>query len=432
MTADMLMSQELIALLIFILTYLLFLSGMMNKTVAALLGAMLMVMFGVLSYNEIGMYLDIKTLTVALGMMVVVNVVNRSGLFEYLSIKTIKLTRGDPLKILIMLSLLALPITAFFDNITTALILGSLIITVCKILNLDFVPYLISISIIVNIGSILTPVASLPNMMITTNAGFGFLPFMLYILPLGIIFLVTTLLFFRYQIGKSLKKRIRKTSREELESLNENKAIKDKVLFKRSLVILSFIILAFLIHDRLHVGVEAIALTGAIVMLVLSSADPETILSEVHWSTLAFLVGIFIVVGGVNKVGLLDRFSLMLAQIGKAELSAVMVILGSSAATTTVLNSIPVTAVFIPIVQELAAKISVNPSSLFYALVVAVGLGGNITPIGSASTIITTGIAEKHGRTISFSHYFKIGFVLTLVHLAVSALYFVIRISILK
>lgn len=431
MTSDFLLNQQFIALLIFLLTYLLFLSEMMNKTVAALLGAMLMVAFGVIPYDKVGMFIDIRTLAVALGMMVVINVVKDSGLFEYIGIRTIKLAQGDPIKILILISLLSVPITAFFDNVTASLILGSLIVTVCRILEIDFVPYLIAVAIIINIGSILTPVASFPNMMVTTNAGFGFLQFTLYILPLGIALILVTLFFFRHWIGKDIQRKVKKSDIQELEHLDEKKAIKDIVLFRRSLVILGLMILAFLVGERFHIGIEVVALSGAIVMLVLSGAEPERILSEVHWSTLAFLTGIFIVVGGVNRVGLLAKFSLMLSQIGKAELSAVMVMLGSSLAATSFLNSIPVAAVFIPVVQGIAAKISVPPDALFYALVVGVGLGGNITPISSSSTIITCSIAEKEGRKITFLDYFRSCFVLTLVHLAISALYFAIRVSVL-
>lgn len=429
--AGFLLTLEAIAGLIFVLTYLLFLTGMRSKTVAALLGAMLMVGFGVLGYTDIGSLIDYKTLAVALGMMIVVAVMAKSGLFEYLSIKAIKLSRGDPLKILVIMALLALPLTAIFDNITSSLVLGSIVITACTILGLDFAPFLIAIAIVINIGGLLTPVSDLPNMMITTAAGFGFLSFIWYILPLAIVLVGVTLLYFALSLRKQLHARVRKTSVADLESLDENAVIHDRRLFRNSLIMLVLIILAFITHESLGIGVEVIALAGAIIMLVLSGADAEEVFREVHWSTLAFLIGLFIVVGGVDRVGLLARFSSFVGTFARSELSAALVVLFSSTGMSTFLNSIPVTAVFIPIVKQLSTLISVNPSNIFYALVVAAGLGGNITPIGSASSIIACGLAEKHGRSISFFDYFKIGFTLTLVHLAISALYFFIRIRVM-
>lgn len=428
--AGFLLTPEAIAGLIFVLTYLLFLTGMRSKTVAALLGAMLMVGFGVLGYTDIGGLIDYKTLAVALGMMIVVAVMAKSGLFEYLSIKAIKLSRGDPLKILVIMALLALPLTAIFDNITSSLVLGSIVITASTILGLDFAPFLIAIAIVINIGGLLTPVSDLPNMMITTAAGFGFLSFIWYILPLAIVLVGVTLLYFAVSLRKQLHARVRKTSVADLESLDENAVIHDRRLFRNSLIMLVLIILAFITHESLGIGVEVIALAGAIIMLVLSGADAEEIFREVHWSTLAFLIGLFIVVGGVDRVGLLGRFSSFVGTFARSELSAALVVLFSSTGMSTIINSIPVTAVFIPIVKQLSALISVNPSNIFYALAVAAGLGGNITPIGSASSIIVCGLAEKHGRSISFFDYFKIGFTLTLVHLAISALYFIIRIRV--
>lgn len=429
--AGFLLTLEAIAGLIFALTYLLFLAEMRSKTVAALLGAMLMVGFGVLGYTDIGGLIDYKTLAVALGMMIVVAVMAKSGLFEYLSIRAIKLSRGDPVRILIIMALLALPLTAIFDNITSSLVLGSIVITACTILGLDFVPYLIAIAIVINIGGLLTPVSDLPNMMITTAAGFGFLSFVWYILPLCIVLVGVTLLYFAVSLRKQLHARVRKTSVAELEALDENAAIHDPRLFRNSLIVLGLIILAFITHESLGIGVDVIALAGAIIMLVLSGADAEEVFKEVHWSTLAFLIGLFIVVGGVDKVGLLARFSSFVGTFARSELSAALVVLFSSTGMSSIINSIPVTAVFIPIVKQLSALISVNPTNIFYALVVAAGLGGNITPIGSSSTIIAAGFAEKHGRSIGFFDFFKIGFVLTLVHLAISALYFFIRIQLM-
>ncbi len=404
---------------------------MLNRTVAALLGALLMIGFGVLSYSDIGSVIDYKVLTLALGMMIVVNVVNQSGFFEYVSIKAIKFTKGDPIKILVILSLLALIFTAFLDNITTALILGSFIITACTILGLDFVPYLIAISIVINIGGILTPIASLPNMMVSSAAGFGFMSFTWYLLPLCIVLIVVTLTYLILRFRKDFAKRVRLTSKAELDSLEEGAVIKDKKLFVNSIVMLGAVILAFLFHEHFGWSLEVIALAGAIIMLLLSGASPEKVFTEVHWSTLAFLFGIFIIVGAVEKVGLLAMFSAKLASFIHVELGATLTMLVASTTATAFVNNIPVTAVFIPVARDLASSLAIDPTNLFYALVVAAGLGGNLTPIGSPSSIIASGLAERHGGSVSFVDFLEVGFFLTLIHLAIAVVYFVIRAGVL-
>ncbi len=420
------MTAESIALAIFALTYLLFMSDMVHKTVAALIGALLMIVYGIVDYNTIGSLIDYKTLTVAVGMMVTVNVVNKSGLFDYIAIKAAKLTKGNPVKLMIVIFLLSVVISTFFSNITATIVLGTLVVSLCKLLDLDFIPYLLIICLSVNIGGILTPISSLPNIMVSTTAGLSFTDFGKNILPLGILLSIATIVFFRVVFRHELNKKITLKDKKHLLGLDEKKQIKSKKLFKRSIIILSLIVFFFLIQDYTGIGNEAVAITGAILMLLLSSADPEEMLSEVQWSTIAFFIGLFIVIGGVEHAGLLDKVSKMIANVIIGPKSGMITILTGSTIASSIIDNIPVTAILIPILKNLNQLLNITGPVLFWPLIVGAGLGGNITPIGSPSNVIAMGIAEKNKKKIGFAHFMKIGGMLAIIQVIISAVYFYI------
>ena len=423
------MTLESIALVIFLLTYMLIMSEMVHKTVAALIGALLMIVYGVVEYNSIGNLIDFKTLTVAVGMMITVNVVKKSGLFEYLSIKAAKLTKGNPTKLMITMVLLATIVSTFFSNITSTLILGTLIVSLCKILDLDFIPYLLIISFTVNIAGILTPVSSLPNIMVSTAAGLSFGDFAINLFILVVLLLASAILFFKVVFKKEFSQKISAEEKKKLMALDENKEIKNKKLFKRSIIILSLIVVFFLIQDFTGIGNEAVAITGAILMLMLSSADPEEMISEVQWSTIAFFVGLFIVIGGIEHVGLLEKMSVMISNFISTEFSAISTILVGSMTTSSIVDNIPITAILIPIIENLNQILQVVGKTLFYPLIVGAALGGNITPIGSPSNVLAMGIAEKNKRKIDFGTFIKYGGSLTIIHIIISLAYFYVRLN---
>ncbi len=421
------MNIETIALVIFLLTYALIISEMVHKTVASLIGALLMVVYGVVDYNEIGSFIDYKTLTVAVGMMITVNVVKKSGLFEYIAIKTVKLTKGNPFNLMVAVVFLSTIVSTFFSNITTTLILGSLIVSVCSLLDLDFIPYLIITSFTVNIAGILTPVSSLPNMMVSTAAGLSFKDFASNLFMLVMLLLLSSIIFYKMLFKKELSKKITKEKEKNLLSLNEKKEIKSKKLFFRSILILSLIVVFFLIQEKTGIGNEAVAITGAILMLMLSSADPEEMISEVQWSTIAFFVGLFIVIGGVEKVGLLEKATIAISKIITGKFSAISTILIGSMSASSIVDNIPITAILLPIIKGLSHALNFAGKSLYYPLIVGAALGGNITPIGSPSNVLAIGIAEKNKKKIDFGKFVKIGGSLTIIHIIISLAYFYIK-----
>ena len=423
------MSTETIALAIFALTYLLITSEMVHKTVAALIGALLMIVYGIVQYSSIGSLIDFKTLTVVLGIFIIVNVVEKSGLFEYLAVKSLKLARGEQTRLLIALAILGFCISVVFTEIPTAIILGSLMIKICKKINISPIPYLILIAMVVDIGGLLTPISSLQNIMISSFAGIKFIEFTLFMLPLWLTLLVCSIIFFLIVFKKELNQKITNEELDKLMSLDENQEVRNWKLFNRSWVILTLIVVFFFLQDITGIGNEAVAMSGAILMLLLSSVNPDEVFAKVEWSILAFFIGIFIVIGGIEKVGLLDKFAAWISGYMHGAMSGTIITIGVSSIISSILDNIPVIALLIPIAKNLTSMFAIEHNLLYYAIAVGTNVGGNITPIGSPSNIIILGLAEKENRSISFGTFIRIGTMYTLMNIVVSLLYFFIRIS---
>ncbi len=427
------MSLETITLAIFALTYLLIISEMIHETVAALIGALLMIVYGVVDYNAIGGLIDFKTLTVVLGIFIIVNVVDKSGLFEFLALKFLKLTKGDPFKLMYGVAFLGFVVSVFLTEIPTAIILGTIIIKICKKLNLTPIPYLMIIAVVVDIGGLLTPISSIQNIMITSAVGMKFSEFTFFMLPLWIIILIASFIFFRILFkNEFIQEKISKEELENLMKMDEREEVKSWKLFNRSLFILTLIIIFFFLQDITGIGIEAVAMTGAILMLLLSSANPDEIFSKVEWSVLAFFVGIFIVIGGVEKAGLLEQFTIFISGYMKSPLSAVFILMILTAIVSSIMNNIPLVAILIPIAKGLTTMFALENNILFFAIAAATCLGGNITPIGSASNVIILGMAEKEKTPIGFNKFIKIGTMYTVLTISVSLIYFFVRIYLIR
>lgn len=424
------MANESIAIAIFALTYLLIMSEMVHKTVAALLGALLTIVYGVVEYGSIGSLIDYKTLTVVLGIMITINVIELSGFFEYISIRALKLTKGNPARLLLAVLLLGAFMTVFFTEIPTAIILGTLIIKVCKRLNISPIPYLIGTGMIANIGGMLTPISSLHNIMISSSVGIMFTQFTFFMLPLWIVLVLSSLLFFSIFFRNELKHRITADELDKLLKLDENQEIKNPKLFKRSIIILCLIILFFFIQDFTGIGNEAVAMTGAIIMLLLSSAHPDEIFAKIEWSLLAFFMGLFIVVGGIEHAGILEKFALYISNYMHGMTSASLITITVSSIASGIVDNIPITAVLLPIAKTLTQLFNIPNFILFFAISAGTSIGGNLTPIGSPSNVIILGLAEKEKKTIDFGYFIKIGMMYTAINLTIVLAYFLLRTSI--
>ncbi|MEM2131173.1 MAG: SLC13 family permease [Candidatus Woesearchaeota archaeon] len=425
------MNLEYITLAIFALTYLLIISEMIHETIAALIGALLMIFYGVVDQSSIGSLIDFKTLAIVLGIFIIVNVVDKSGLFEFIALKVLKFTNGNPFKLLYATAFLGFFISFIFTEIPTCIILGTIILKITKKLKISPIPYLIVISLVVDIGGLLTPISSIQNIMISTAANIRFSEFTLFMFPLWILIFIFSLFFFRFYFFKDLiDYKITKEELNSLISIDEKQEIKDWKLFKRSAFLLTIIVIFLFLQDITGIGIETVALTGAILMLLLSSANPDEIFSKVEWSILAFFIGIFIVIGGVEKSGILEKFTLFISNYMNSKLSAISILMLITSFVSSIMNNIPLVALLIPIAKNLTSLLNIQSNILFFGISVATSIGGNITPIGSPSNVIIIGMAQKEKHPISFNHFIKIGFLYTLMTMVISFLYFFLRVYI--
>lgn len=248
--------------------------------------------------------------------------------------------------------------------------------------------------------------------------------------PLWILIFFFTIIFFKIYFRNALKNEtITKEELESLINLNEKDEVKDWKLFKRSSILLSIVIIFFFLQDITGIGIEAVAMTGAIIMLLLSSANPDEIFSKVEWSILAFFIGIFIVLGGVEKIGLLEKFTNFIFGYMHSSISAVIILLLATAMISSIMNNIPLVALLIPVAKSLTSLLNLESNILFYAISAATCIGGNITPIGSPSNVIIIGMAQKEKYPINFNDFIKVGSLYTLMGLIIAFLYFLIRIN---
>jgi len=265
--------------------------------------------------------------------------------------------------------------------------------------------------------------------MISSAIDIRFTEFTFFMLPLWLLLLFGSMFFFRLIFRKDLIHNITAEELDKLMKLDEREEIKSWKLFKRSCVILSLIIVFFFLQDITGIGSEVVAMTGAIVMLLLSSVNPDEVFAKIEWSVLAFFIGIFIVIGGVEKVGLLEKTALMISNYMHGPMSATTITIAVSAIISSFIDNIPVVAMLLPIAKSLTAMFGINNFILFFAIAAGTNIGGNITPIGSPSNVIILGLAEKEKKSISFAQFIKVGLLYTLMNMAITLAYFFVRIN---
>ncbi|NLI92907.1 MAG: ArsB/NhaD family transporter [Peptococcaceae bacterium] len=416
-----------IAVVAFLVTYALIISEKIHRSVVALAGAMFVVFFGVIRQEEAIRAIDFNTIGLLIGMMIIVGITRRTGIFEYIAIKSAKWAKGDPWYILLFLSIITAVFSAFLDNVTTVLLIVPVTFSITAALNLNPTPFLITQILASNIGGTATLIGDPPNIMIGSATGLGFMDFVVNLtLPILIIFIVTMLI-----LKMIYRKQLITTEplKANIMSFEEGNAIKDRALLKKSLAVLGLTILGFILHQFLHLESATIALSGASLLLLVTKEEPEDILLSVEWPTIFFFVGLFILVGALEHVGVLEVIAQKsIEATGGALVQTSMLILWLSAIASAFLDNIPFVATMIPLIKtmgQLGGIENLNP--LWWALSLGACLGGNGTLIGASANVIVAGLAEKNGTIISFKGYLKIAFPLMILSIILSSLYIYVR-----
>ena len=418
--------QVYIALCIFVVTYTLIVSEKVHQTLAVILGGVLMVILGILNEADAVTAIDFNTIGLLIGMMITVEIVKETGLFQYLAIRTAKLARGNPKLILIYLSIVTAVASAFLDNVTTILIILPLVLVIADTLDLKLIPFLMSQIIIANIGGTATLIGDPPNILIGSATGLGFNDFLINMAPVSIFIAITTIGLLCFIYRKDLVQTEEASKR--LAQFDARKILGDMKMVKRSIFVLSLIMLGFILHKPLHIEVSTIALGGASLLMLLTKNNVSLTLEKVEWATIYFIIGMFILVSGLEKVGVITYLAdkvILFSQGNMQILSVILIWFGGIASAF--LGNIPFVVTMIPMFKQIIASSNIiNPNPLWWALALGCCLGGNGTMFGSAANVAAIGIYRSSSKKFSWLEYFVVAFPITIFTLVIATAYILI------
>jgi Na+/H+ antiporter NhaD/arsenite permease-like protein len=422
--------QEVLAVALFALVLAFIAFELSHRTVLALLGAAVLISLGVVGQDEAASeFIDWNTIGLLAGMMVIVAILERTGIFEYLAIKSAQWGRAKPGRILILLALVTAFLSAFLDNVTTVILMVPVTFLIADALETSPMPFLLTQVMASNIGGASTLIGDPPNILIGSAADLSFADFVINLGPVVLISLPVVLgvlyLMFRRELKQS------DGAEEVIAGMDAAGSIRDGVLLRKSLTVLALVVLAFFLHGALHLEAATIALFGAAGLMLYSGVNVEEVLREVEWSTLIFFVGLFVLVGGLEVTGFVGGIAEALTGVGDgaSATTAVVVILGSGLASG-IVDNIPFTATMIPVIQDLAeaqglSEAEVRP--LWWALALGADFGGNLTLIGASANVVVAGMSERAGQRISFLKFMLYGIPVTLLSLAIATAYVLLR-----
>jgi Na+/H+ antiporter NhaD/arsenite permease-like protein len=421
--------MALVAVGVFVVVYVLIATERVNRTVAALSGAGMMLLLQVVDAEqafhlpETGV--DWEVIFLLLGMMMIVAVLRRTGLFEYMAIWSAKRARGQPYRILVILCVVTAVASALLDNVTTVLLVAPVTVLIAERLGISPVPYLIAEVLASNIGGTATLVGDPPNIIIGSKAGISYVEFLANLGPISVLILVIFLLVARALFGRDLTTRPERVV--DVMQLDEREAIIDPGLLVRSLVIVLGVTAAFLLQGVLGYEPAVVALLGAGILLGVSGREVGELAQDVEWETLAFFAGLFIMVGALVEVGAIESITRAAGDLtGDSTLAATLLILSLSAILSAIVDNIPYVAAMAPVVESLSTSLG-SGDVLWWALALGADLGGNATIIGASANVVVIGIATRSGHPISFMEFLRYGAVVTAISILVSALYLWLR-----
>ena len=403
-------SQVIFTGILFILTYVMIIAEKIHRSVVALAGGIIVILAGVVSQEKAVESIDFNTIGLLIGMMVIVGITRQTGVFEYMAVKAAKMSRGEPVAVMISLSVITAVASALLDNVTTVLLMVPVTFAIAEKLELNVTPLLISEVVASNIGGTATLIGDPPNIMIGSATGLGFMDFVVNLTPVVVVVLFFTLIWLKVLYRKEL------VTRPELKSLvmamDPVEQLKNRFLLKKCLIVIGLTILGFILHQSLHMESATVALAGAALLLVITREDPEHALHAVEWPVIFFFAGLFIIVGALVEVGIIEAVAKEALNVtGGALMPTGLLILWLSAIASAFVDNIPFVATMIPLIQDmgrLGGISDLNP--LWWALSLGACLGGNGTLIGASANVVVAGMAEKRGIILSFIQFTKVAF----------------------
>jgi len=421
-----------IAVGVFVAAYVLIATERVPKTITALAGAGVVVALGVTS-SEDAFYshdtgIDWDVIFLLLGMMIIVGILRRTGVFEYIAIWAAKRAKGSPLRVMVLLVLITAVASAFLDNVTTVLLIAPVTLLVCERLGVSPVPFLIAEVLSSNIGGAATLIGDPPNIIIASRSGLSFNDFLLNMAPIAALGMAALLVMLPLLFRGSFHADPDRVA--DVMALDEREAITDRRLLIICGVVLAAVFVGFVGHTVLHIEPSVVALLGAGLLVLLSRSKPRDFMPAVEWETLLFFAGLFVMVGALVRTGVIGRLAeAAAAATGGDPLTATMLILFVSALLSGIVDNIPYTAAMSPIVAQLAQGVTdpTQADALWWALAIGADFGGNLTAIGASANVVVLGIAARSGTPISFWEFTRKGALVTAVTIALAAPYLWLR-----
>jgi len=424
--------EELLAGAIFLAIYALIVTEKIHRTLAALLGASLVILLKLVDQREAFAFVDFNVIFLLAGMMIIANVMAKTGVFQWIAVEAVRRAEGQPYRLLLLTSVITAVVSAFLDNVTTVVLLTPITFFVAQRLGTSPVPFLISQVIASNIGGTATLIGDPPNIIIGSQMGKDFNDFLVNLTPAATAALVVYLVLARWLFRDELRAATSVLEPHDIARLvEEERKIVNVPLMRISLGVMALTILGFLFSRALGLEGATIAMTGAVVLMIVAREDVHEIFNTVEWPTLFFFIGLFIIVGAVVKAGIIsDLARTVLSWTGGRTDLAALAVLWMSGFISAIVDNIPYTVTMVPLIQQLGQSVDREP--LIWALALGANLGGNATVIGASANVVVASMSEARGHPITFAQYLRYGVPATLATLVVATIDIWIRYLVLS
>ena len=415
-----------IAIVIFVAAYALIISEKVHRTIVGIFGAMLMILFGIISQETAIHHIDFNTLGLLMGMMIIVNITSETGLFNFLAIWAAKKVKAKPVALLVALSAITAVCSALLDNVTTVLLTVPITFSITSQLKVDVKPYLMAQIISSNIGGTATLIGDPPNIMIGSAVGLSFMDFLQNMTLVSVVIFIVVQAVLVAIYGSKLK--TTPELQDKVMRLNAKSQIADKALLKKCLTVIFFTITLFTLHGALGLETATAALTGAGLLLLITYTRNEAmiakVLSKVEWLAIFFFAGLFVLVGALVETGVIKAMAAEALTVtnGSVPMTA-MLILWMSAFASAFIDNIPFVATLIPLIQDMGQMGLSNLEPMWWSLALGACLGGNGTLIGASANVVVASLAAQHGKQISFIGFMKVAFPVMILTIIISNIY---------